>query len=193
MAVTLVNFALPPFLVANHWLDLTASWRATAAPGSLADGSWLLTVSPWEPCSAGPLFVGDGGVVPAAVRFAGIRSAVRGVPCWRSFSFPWRARNWSCPRSSWRPSLANFTVPVLFQVRVFTEDPVSTRASDATGALRGHVVRWLLVPVVVLAVFRGGSTVALVAEFRGGLGFFCSQLGGVVAGCEWVTLRMGLP
>src|SRR5262245_38365412 len=31
--LTILNLALPPFLVANVWLDLTATWRSlTAAP-----------------------------------------------------------------------------------------------------------------------------------------------------------------
>ena len=38
-AMTLLTLALPPFLTANHWLDLTARWRAM----SPSDGSWMLT------------------------------------------------------------------------------------------------------------------------------------------------------
>ena len=158
MAGTIVNLALPPFLAANHWLDLTASWRATAAPGSLADGSWFLTA-----LTLGGLLWPVASLLVLGAWSRLQTDLLESDPAVRGFSL---VRHFLLPVA--RPelllaavvlvtlSLANFTVPVLFQVRVFTEEfwiRFNTRL-DAAGALRST---WplLLPPVFVLAVFRG--------------------------------------
>ncbi|MFO1457865.1 MAG: 6-bladed beta-propeller [Verrucomicrobiota bacterium] len=191
MAVTLVNFALPPFLVANHWLDLTASWRATAAPGSLADGSWLLTALTlgallWPvPCL---LVMGAWSRLQSDLLESD--PAVRGVPLLAQFLIPVARPELVLSAVVVATlSLANFTVPVLFQVRVFTEEfwiRFNTRL-DATGALRAT---WplLLVPVVVLAVFRGRSIAWPRWQSSAGAGILRSQLGVLWPVASGVTL-----
>ncbi len=157
-AMTLLTLALPPFLTANHWLDLTARWRAMSPSGALSDGSWMLTaltlggllwpvatlllLGAWtrlqpemleaDPCVRGGRLLA-GLLIPVA-RFELILAAVIILTL----------------------ALANFTVPVLFQVRVFTEEfwiRFSTQL-DAVGALRATWPLWVL-PGVLLAVMRG--------------------------------------
>ena len=52
LACAAASLAMPPFLAANAWLDLTADWRATGAPETVALRSlpmtaWVLATLLW--------------------------------------------------------------------------------------------------------------------------------------------------
>ncbi|HTH48698.1 MAG TPA: 6-bladed beta-propeller [Candidatus Limnocylindria bacterium] len=158
LVLAAVNLALPPFLSTNAWLDLTANWRALATPETAALRSlpltalvlatllWPLTtflvLGAWaklqtEQMEAEPLMRGGrllrGLLLPSARGELGVAFVV-----------------------TLALALANFTVPTLFQVRVFTEEfwiRFNTQF-DTVGALRAA---WplLLLPLALLALMRG--------------------------------------
>lgn len=157
-ALMLLNLALPPFLSTNAWLDVTAGWRALAPPAAVSLGSLFLT-----------------SVVLASLLWP-VVSILVGSAWGRVQSAQLDAdpqlRGWSLLRGVLIPlstgelvvsgtlvvvlALANFTVPTLFQVRVFTEEfwiRFNTQF-DWVGALRAC---WPLVviPCVYLFLMRG--------------------------------------
>ncbi len=158
LACAAASLAMPPFLAANAWLDLMAGWRATGAPETVALRSlpltalvlatllWPITtflvLGAWsklrnehleaEPMMRGGRLVGR-LLLPAARYELGIAGVV-----------------------TLALALANFTVPTLFQVRVFTEEfwiRFNTQF-DTAGALRAA---WplLLLPLALLVLMRG--------------------------------------
>ena len=150
----LLNLALPPFLSANAWLEVTAGWRALAPASALSMGSLFLT-----------------SVVLASLLWP-VVSLLVGSAWGRLQSAQLDAdpqvRGWSLVRGVLVPlaagelvvagtlvvvlALANFTVPTLFQVRVFTEEfwiRFNTQF-DWLGALRAC---WPLLVVPLLFLF----------------------------------------
>lgn len=118
------TLALPPFLVANCWLELTAGWRARIGPENSA--LWMI------PVAAGVL----GGMYWPIPYFLILgrwqliqRELIETEPGLRGMSL---LQHWLLPVA--RPALvqsgllvtslafSNFTVPTLFQIRVFTEE-----------------------------------------------------------------------
>lgn len=117
------TLALPPFLVANCWLELTANWRARLGPETSAH--WMLPVAAgvlggmYWPISFF-LILGRWQLVQR--EFLEMEPGLRGGRL---------VRHWLLPLA--RPALvqafllttslalSNFTVPTLFQIRVFTE------------------------------------------------------------------------
>jgi len=153
----LVAGAFPPFLGANHWLDLAASWRALASPSILEAGSWALAVL----CLAALLWP----LVTLLVLGAWTRlqpdlleadPCIRGVSLLRGLLIPAaRGELQVAAALVTTLALANFTVPVLFQIRVFTEEfwiRFNTQL-DLAGALRST---WplVVVPLCLLAILR---------------------------------------
>lgn len=156
-AMTFLAAALPPFLGANHWLDLTAHWRALAGSSALGAGSWALAVL----CLAALLWP----VVTLLLLGAWTRlqpDVLESDPCIRGFTL---LRGLLLPAARGELqvaaaivitlALANFTVPVLFQIRVFTEEfwiRFNTQL-DLAGALRST---WplLITPLALLLLLR---------------------------------------
>ena len=155
--LAILNLALPPFLVASHWLDLTSQWRAVATSGALAGGSWLFTA-----------------LTLASLLWPLVTLLLLGA--WSRLQTeslevdPW-IRGWRLLSGFLLPvaggemvvaavmvltlALANFTVPVLFQVRVLTEEfwiRFNTQL-DVAGAF-GAAWPLLVVPWVLLMVLR---------------------------------------
>ncbi len=150
--------ALPPFLPANAWLEVTAGPRASGAPEwvavwtlpfvafVLASGLWpislFLTLSGWSRLQPGHLEAAVGGAGWNALRrvmLPGIATELR-VAATITLAL----------------SLANFTVPTLFQVRVFTEEfwiRFNTQF-DLPGAIAGSWPLLLLPPLVLVWIAR---------------------------------------
>ncbi|KAB2674151.1 MAG: hypothetical protein DVB31_02530 [Verrucomicrobia bacterium] len=173
--------ALPPFLAANCWLELTASWRlawgaersATAylplVAGVLAGLSW--------PLVAFPVLAAWSRVERADLE------CLPGLRGWRLF----REVLWPVARPAvgvaavlvFALAAANVSVPTLFQVRVLPEEMwirFNTRL-DAVGAWRagiplalvsGLALAWIARRSVVWPQSRGGSDGP---EWRRRLGF----------------------
>jgi iron(III) transport system permease protein len=115
--------AMPPFLTANAWLELTQGWR-TALPWELAHGlslplvALLLALLTWP---AVTLAVQGAWTVLEPEQLEAL-PALRGRALLRHLLLPAAAPGLrlGAAVAAWL-ALANFTVPVLFQVRVFTE------------------------------------------------------------------------
>ncbi|MBX3732781.1 MAG: hypothetical protein KF791_09310 [Verrucomicrobiae bacterium] len=154
LGLILVSPAVPPFLAANHWLDVTAGWRALASPWVLGAGSGVLAVL----CIAGLLWPLVALLVLGA--WSRIEPALLEADPWirgRRLVFgvllpAARGELVVAGVVVVALALANFTVPVLFQFRVFTEEfwiRFNTRL-DAGGAVAST---WplLIIPLLVLA------------------------------------------
>lgn len=198
-----ITLALPPFLQASCWLELTAAWRtrigAEAASQSMLPftalvlglGLWPLTLF---------LVLGAWQRVQPSVLEA--ESHLRGLTLIRWVLLP-AARRAVALATVLTLSLAvaNFTVPTLFQVRVFTEEfwiRYSTQF-DLQGALLATWPLWL-VPVLIGWSFRGrdavwpresaGLSPRLLAQ-RLGLGWIWSaRLAGVLVIAASVVLPL---
>ncbi len=152
--MTLTSLLLPPFLLANAWLGWLASWRAVQSPEAVEWANLPLTAA----ALAGLLWP-----IPALLAV----QALDQIPGVQLEMEPrlvgWRLLRWLVWPSV-RPglqasaplllalALSNFTLPTLFQVRVFTEAfwvRFNTRL-DAWDALS---VAWpLLIPPVLLVL-----------------------------------------
>ncbi len=121
--IPLTNALLPPFLLANAWLGWMASWRATQSPEFL---EW--TNLPLTAAALGGLL----WPIPSLVFF----QALDRIPAVQFEIEPGLVRwplirwlVWPAVRPVFQSvaplllvlALANFTIPTLFQVRVFTE------------------------------------------------------------------------
>jgi ABC-type Fe3+ transport system permease subunit/DNA-binding beta-propeller fold protein YncE len=162
LLLSAVNLALPPFLIANAWLDLTATWRAMQSPETVRLLSLPLTAlalaSLWWPIAA---FAVRADLTALQAAHLELEPALRGFPLFRYLLWP------LFHRAALRAfvvifvlSMANFTIPTLFQVRVFTEEfwiRFNTQF-DLPGAL---AAAWplLLFPALLLAVPMGRSVV----------------------------------
>ena len=201
LACAAASLAMPPFLAANAWLDLTAGWRATGAPETVALRSlpltafvlatllWPITtflvLGAWsklqtEHLEAEPLLRGGRLVrhllLPAALGELGIAGVV-----------------------TLALALANFTVPTLFQVRVFTEEfwiRFNTQF-DTVGALRAA---WplLLLPLALLVLMRGRDVMWLRRRPAVDADLLARQLGGLLPAAAvvtalWTALGLGFP
>jgi ABC-type Fe3+ transport system permease subunit/sugar lactone lactonase YvrE len=158
--VAVAALALPPFWLANSWLELLSSvrlsipkeawdgWAFLATAGILTSMLWpIVTLSAWAAW----------GRLQAAHLEAD--PGVRGFRLFRGVLLP-------MGRSEWRIAatvvfvlaVANFTVPVLFQVRVFTEAfwiRFNTQF-DTAGAMAVGWPLWVL-PFVCVLFWRRGS------------------------------------
>lgn len=175
--------ALPPFLVANVWLELTESWRLQVGAAAAREGGLpvvaLLEALAWWPLITLPV-LGQWQQFDAA--FLEVDPAARGRALLARVLLP-AAAGVLAPAAAvvLSLSLAHFTLPVLFQVPVFTEAMwvrFNTRL-DAVGTLAAG---WPLVvlPLVLLRVLlrrpavpwarvRGGADPATVRRHLGGL------------------------
>jgi len=193
--------ALPPFLVTNTWLDVTADWRGLMPPEVVGRGSlvltaltlasllWplttFLTLGAWsklqpEHLEADPQLRGGrllrGLLLPAARHELGIAGGITVVL-----------------------ALANFTVPTLFQVRVFTEEfwiRFNTQL-DTAGALRAS---WPLtvIPLGLLLFLRNREVswprwqaAAPASLVRGRLGGWAAAAMAFTA--AWLAVSLLLP
>ncbi|HRI16078.1 MAG TPA: ABC transporter permease subunit, partial [Verrucomicrobiota bacterium] len=201
LGLTILNLALPPFLIANVWLDLTATWRSLSSPQAVAGGSLPLTAlavsSLLWPLTSLLMLGGWGKLQPEHLE---ADSLGRGWWLLRRLLLPAaRAESIVAAAITLVLALANFTVPTLFQVRVFTEEfwiRFNTQF-DLNGALRAT---WplLVVPVLLLLFLRGRSVswprrqVSLPPELLrhqlGGIATWARYLGGL-----WLTLTLGMP
>ena len=152
-----VTLALPPFLPANCWLEITAAWRSTigaeaSAIAMLPLTAMVLGLGLWPVT----LFL----VLGAWRKLEAI--VLEAEPNLRGWSLV-RWVLWPAARSALKLSsvltltlaLANFTVPTLFQVRVFTEEfwlRYNTQF-DLWGALSATWPLWIL-PVLLTALWR---------------------------------------
>ena len=154
----ILSLALPPFLAANAWLEVTGTWRAVEAPEwvafatlplvglVLATGLWPITLflvlGGWSRLQTGHLESGAAG---------------RGMVLFRRLLLPAAAGELRVAFAvTLALALANFTVPTLFQVRVFTEEfwvRFNTQF-DLGGALLAAWPLLLLPPVVLFWVVR---------------------------------------
>lgn len=153
-----ITLALPPFLPASCWLEWTAAWRTAMGPeralsAMLPFTAWVLGLGLW-PLT---LFFVSGAwqrLQPAVVE---AEPWLRGWALWRWVLWPsaWAAMRLASVLTL-TLALANFTVPTLFQVRVFTEEfwiRYSTQF-DLPGAMTATWPLWVA-PLLVGWVFRG--------------------------------------
>ncbi len=154
----ILSLALPPFLAANAWLEVTATWRAVEAPEwvafatlplvalVLATGLWPIT-----------LFLVLGGWSRVQTEHLESGVAGRGFLLFRRLLLPAASGELRVAVAvTFALALANFTVPTLFQVRVFTEEfwvRFNTQF-DLAGALLAAWPLLLLPPAVLLWVGR---------------------------------------
>jgi ABC-type Fe3+ transport system permease subunit/DNA-binding beta-propeller fold protein YncE len=152
LALALTSLLLPPFLLANAWLGWMASWRAVQTPEAVEWANLPLTAA----ALAGLLWP-----VPAVLSF----QALRQIPGVQLEMEPrltgWRLLRWlvwPAVRPGLQASvplllalaLANFTVPTLFQVRVFTE-AFWVRFNTRLDAWEALSAAWpLLIPPLLL-------------------------------------------
>ena len=158
LVLAAVNLALPSFLSTNAWLDLTANWRALAAPETVALRSLplaaLVLASLLWPLTA---FLALGAWSKLQTEQMEAEPLMRGGRLLRRLLLPSaRAELGIAFVVTLALALANFTVPVLFQVRVFTEEfwiRFNTQF-DTVGGLRAA---WplLLLPLGLLVLLRG--------------------------------------
>jgi ABC-type Fe3+ transport system permease subunit len=149
--------ALPPFLATNAWLDVTAGWRGLMSPELVERGSLFLTAltlaSLLWPLTT---FLVLGAWTKLQPELLEADPQLRGTRLLRGLLLPAaRAELTTAAAITLTLTLANFTVPILFQVRVFTEEfwiRFNTQF-DLAGALRAS---WplLLAPVVLLWLSR---------------------------------------
>ena len=158
LAVTAL--ALPPFWLANGWLELLSTvrlsipkdvwdvWAFIATAGILASMLWplvaLVAWAAWGRLQAAHL-EGDPGL--------------RGLHLVRGVLIPMGRAEWGVAAAVvFVLAVANFTVPVLFQVRVFTESfwiRFNTRF-DIGGAMAVGWPLWVL-PILFLLIWQPGS------------------------------------
>lgn len=116
--------ALPPFLATNAWLDVTADWRGLMSPEVVERGSLFLTAltlaSLLWPLTT---FLVLGAWTKLQPELLEADPRLRGTRLLRGLLLPAaRAELTVAAAVTLTLALANFTVPVLFQVRVFTEE-----------------------------------------------------------------------
>ncbi len=151
-AATVIAFALPPFLATNAWLEWTAGSRALWNPERLHGLSMVLAVLvlaglTW-PVTTFLVYAAWEHLEPAHLE---AEPHLVGMPLIRRLLLPVARSALQCSAAmTLVMALANFTVPTLFQVRVFTEEfwvRFNTQF-DAIGALQ---TAWplLLLPAVV--------------------------------------------
>lgn len=132
--------ALPPFLATNAWLDVTANWRGLMSAEVVERGSLFLTAltlaSLLWPLTT---FLVLGAWTKLQPELLEADPQLRGTRLLRGLLLPAaRAELTVAAAITLTLALANFTVPVLFQVRVFTEEfwiRFNTQF-DLAGALR---------------------------------------------------------
>ncbi len=140
LVATAACLALPPFLVTNAWLDVTADWRGLMSPEVVERGSLFLTAltlaSLLWPLTT---FFVLGAWTKLQPELLEADPQLRGTRLLRGLLLPAaRAELTVAAAITLTLALANFTVPVLFQVRVFTEEfwiRFNTQF-DLAGALR---------------------------------------------------------
>jgi ABC-type Fe3+ transport system permease subunit len=136
--------ALPPFLATNAWLDVTAGWRGLMSPELVERGSLFLTAltlaSLLWPLTT---FLVLGAWTKLQPELLEADPQLRGTRLLRGLLLPAaRAELIVASVINITLTLANFTVPILFQVRVFTEEfwiRFNTQF-DLAGALRAAAV-----------------------------------------------------
>jgi ABC-type Fe3+ transport system permease subunit/sugar lactone lactonase YvrE len=149
--------ALPPFLATNAWLDVTADWRGLMSPEVVERGSLFLTTltlaSLLWPLTT---FLVLGAWTKLQPELLEADPQLRGTRLLRGLLLPAAHAELTVAAAiTLTLALANFTVPVLFQVRVFTEEfwiRFNTQF-DTVGALRAT---WslLIVPLLLLWLMR---------------------------------------
>ena len=140
LGCTAACLALPPFLATNAWLDVTADWRGLMSPEVVERGSLFLTAltlaSLLWPLTT---FLVLGAWTKLQTELLEADPHLRGTRLLRGLLLPAaRAELTVAAAITLTLALANFTVPVLFQVRVFTEEfwiRFNTQF-DLAGALR---------------------------------------------------------
>lgn len=157
LAATAACLALPPFLVTNAWLDITAGWRGLMPPEVVERGSLFLTAltlaSLLWPLTT---FLVLGAWTKLQPELLEADPQLRGTRLLRGLLLPAaRAELLVAAAVTLTLALANFTVPTLFQVRVFTEEfwiRFNTQF-DTAGALRAS---WPLtvIPLGLLLFLR---------------------------------------
>ncbi len=142
--------ALPPFLATNAWLDVTAGWRGLMSPEVVERGSLFLTTltlaSLLWPLTT---FLVLGAWARLQPELLEADPQLRGTRLLRGLLLPAARPELTVAAAiTVTLALANFTVPVLFQVRVFTEEfwiRFNTQF-DTVGALRATWPLLLLPP-----------------------------------------------
>ncbi len=157
LGCTAACLALPPFLATNAWLDVTADWRGLMSPEVVERGSLFLTAltlaSLLWPLTT---FLVLGAWTKLQPELLEADPQLRGTRLLCGLLLPAaRAELTVAAAVTVAMALANFTVPVLFQVRVFTEEfwiRFNTQF-DTAGAVRAS---WplLLVPLVPWFLLR---------------------------------------
>lgn len=193
--------ALPPFLATNAWLDVTADWRGLMSPEVVERGSLFLTAltlaSLLWPLTT---FLVLGAWTKLQPELLEADPQLRGTRLLRGLLLPAaRAELTVAAAITLTLALANFTVPVLFQVRVFTEEfwiRFNTQF-DLAGALRAT---WplLLAPAGLFWLLRRNE-VAWPRLHRAGLPpMLAHQLGGwrhssLTFAVGWLLLALAFP
>ena len=201
LSIAIASLALPPFLLANSWLELLSTvrlsipteawdgWAFLATAGILASMLWpLVTLSAWAAW----------GRLQAAHLEAD--PGLRGARLFRAVLLPLgRSEWWIAATVVFVLAVANFTVPVLFQVRVFTEAfwiRFNTQF-DAPGALAVGWPLWVL-PFVFLLLGRWRSWAWPRFELAPSASVWRQALGGWVGVSRFVAglglaLLIGIP
>lgn len=193
--------ALPPFLATNAWLDVTADWRGLMSPEVVERSSLFLTTltlaSLLWPLTT---FLVLGAWAKLQPELLEVDPLLRGTRLLHGLLLPAaRAELTIAAAITLTPALANFSVPVLFQVRVFTEEfwiRFNTQF-DLAGALRATWPLLLLPPGLFWLLRR--HDFAWPRLHRAGLpSMLAQQLGGWRHGCltfavGWLLLALAFP
>ncbi len=193
--------ALPPFLATNAWLDVTADWRGLMSPEVVERGSLFLTAltlaSLLWPLTT---FLVLGAWTKLQPQLLEADPQLRGTRLLRGLLLPAaRSELIVAAAITLTLALANFTVPVLFQVRVFTEEfwiRFNTQF-DLAGALRAT---WplLLLPLGLFWLVRRRDLVWPRLHGTGILATLRLQLGGwrnssLAFAVGWLLLALVFP
>ena len=201
LACAAASLAMPPFLAANAWLDLTADWRATGAPETVALRSlpmtaWVLATLLWPITT----FLVLGAWSKLRTEHLEAEPLMRGGRLVRRLLLPAASGELGIAAvTTLALALANFTVPTLFQVRVFTEEfwiRFNTQF-DTLDALRAA---WplLLLPLALLVLMRGRDLMWLRRRPAVDADLLARQLGGwqpvaAVVTVLWTASGLGFP
>lgn len=158
--VAVATLAQPPFWLANSWLDILSGVRLSI-PTNAWDGWAFLAVAGILTSMLWPIVTLFAWAAWGRLQAAHLEAdpGVRGFRLFRGVLIPMGLSEWRIAATVvFVLAVANFTVPVLFQVRVFTEAfwiRFNTQF-DAVGAMSVGWPLWVL-PFVFLLVWGLGS------------------------------------
>lgn len=201
LAIAAVNQALPPFLLANCWLEISSAWRLEWGGETSAEAMLPLTAL---------VLAGMHWPIPALLLIGGWsrieRPAMESIPGLRGWHFLQHLQ-WPSGRQGLGVAFvvclvltaANFSIPTLFQVRVLPE-LLWVRFSTQLDVGGAWLAGWPLVLLGGMALLWVGGSGARWPHVEGGAdpSLWRRRLGGIGWICDGLTLltvglSIGLP